>query len=169
VRNLSQVLARTPNGEAVAALGERLGLLTTGITKGTKQRREFVGDISQLAPARLSAEQSYWAGEFGRVVELVGLLQGQEKYLALKSKAAKSTARSRIRRDAESLGNKMTATALSDEAEDDPAVRDVEEQMALISVLLSSAMAAKEATTMYLSSISREISFRCAQIEARIY
>jgi len=39
----------------------------------------------------------------------------------------------------------------------------------VVSVLLATAGAAKEATTMYLSTLSREISFRCAQMEARIY
>jgi len=169
VKSLSQVLSRTPNGEAVATLAERLGLLTKGSVKASSARRGFVADIARLSPAQLSNEQSFWAGEFGRIVELIGLLQGQEKQLALRGKAARSSARSRIRRDAEAEGAKITATSVNDDAEDDPAVRDVEEQSTVVTVLLSSALAAKEATAMYLSVISREISFRCSQMDARIY
>ena len=169
VTTLPQVLARTPNGESVAQLAEKLGLLTKGRWRGNSERRAFVTDISKLSPAKLSDEQSYWAGEYGRIVELLGLLQGQEKTLTLKSKSARSAARSRIRRDAEAAGNKVTATSVNDEADDDPAVVDIEEQMSVVSVLLATAGAAKEATTMYLSTLSREISFRCAQMEARIY
>jgi len=169
VKNLGQVLSRTPNGEAVAELAERLGLLTSGATKASSARRGFISEIAKLSPAQLSNEQSFWAAEFGRIVELIGLLQGQEKYLALKAKAARSTARSRIRRDAEAKELKVTATSVNDEAEDDPDVRDTDEQSTIVTILLASALAAKEATTMYLQVISREISFRCSQIDAKIY
>lgn len=173
VRNAGEVLARTPNGREVAELAEKLGLLTQNALAGTSARRGFKDQVSRLAPAQLSDEQSHWAGEFGRIVELIGLLQGQEKYLALRAKSARAQARSRARRNHEAENPeakvKLTATQLGDLAEEDPAVRDIEEQAALLTILLASANAAKEATVMYLQVLSREISFRCAQMEARVY
>lgn len=169
VTSLQQLLARTPCGESVAQLADRLGLLTADSLKGASTRRPFKSDISTLNPARLSDEQSYWAGEFGRIVELIGLLQGQEKYLTLRAKSARATARSRIRRDAEAAERKVAAGQVTDEAEDDPIVRDVDEQAVNLAVVLASVLAAKEATALYLSTLSREISFRCAQMDAKIY
>ena len=169
VTTLPKLLARTPSGEAVAQLAERLGLLTENSLCASSARRPFVNDISTLVPARLSAEQSHWAGEFGRIVELIGLLQSQEKFLALRIKGAKASARSRVRRDAETTERKVTAGQVTDEADEDPNVREVEEQSMLVAEMLAVAMASKEATTLYLSVISREISFRCAQMDAKIY
>lgn len=187
LKNLSAVLARTPNGAEVSALAERLGLLTAGSLGRVRERRRFIVNVSELDAAALSNEQAYWAGEFGRIVELVGLLQGQEKYLALRAKQVRSQARGRVRRlnenvEVEEGGDettatkksgakvvKMTATQVNDLAENDPAVMDVENQSSLVVVLAASALAAKEATAMYLSTLSREISFRCSQMDNKLW
>jgi hypothetical protein len=167
VKSLSQVLERTPNGADVAKLADRLGLLSK--QEGESDRSAFKHKVSELSPPQLSDEQGYWAGEFGRIVELIGLLQGQEKYLALKSKEARARERSRLRREAEDASVKKTAGQINDETEDAVSVRDVDEASIALVVLLSSATAAKEAVSMYLTTLSREISFRCSQMDARIY
>lgn len=169
VRSLGQVLERTPNGADVLALAERLGLVTAGAHAGGLSRRAFKAQVSQLSPPQLSDEQSYWTSEFGRIVELIGVLQGQEKFLALKAKSARAKARSRVRARAAAAGDKLTAAQVNDQAEEDPAVADVDDQAVIVQLVLASALAAKEATAMYLQALSREITFRCSQMEARIY
>jgi len=166
VQNLSQVLERTPCGVDMERLAKSLGLVGTG---NTGARRGFVTDVSTMSPPKLSSEQSYWASEFGRVVEMIGLLQGQEKLLGLQAKAVRARERSRIRREQEQAGEKSTAGAISDMAEEAAGVIELEERIALLSVVMSSAMASKEAITVYLTALSREISFRSAQMAAGIY
>jgi hypothetical protein len=174
VRSLPQVLERTPNGTAVAELAGRLGLVGRSLS-GSVDRKAFITNVAELSAPQLSNEQSYWTSEFGRIVELIGLLQGQEKYLVLQGKSVRASARARVRREIAAeegdSGKKAKATVgeVNDRAEEDPAVRDLEEKAALVQILLATASAAKEATAMYLQSLSREISFRCAQMDAKIY
>lgn len=169
LRSAHQVLERTPTGEEVATLAERIGLMTEGVHRVSATRRKFHTNISKLTAPQLSDEQSYWVSEYGRIAELIGVLQGQEKYLALKSKSARAQARARVRRNAEeSEGTKLTSTQITDAAEEDPVVRELDEKSAVVTLLLASASAAKDATTMYLQTLSREITFRCAQMDSRL-
>lgn len=169
LRSVHQVLGRTPMGAVIGELAERIGLMTAEIHKVSVTRRKFKENISKLSPPQLSDEQSYWASEYGRIVELIGVLQGQEKLLSLQSKSVRASARARVRRNGEQEGSKMTSTQISDAAEEDPAVKDIDERSSVVAILLASASAAKEATTMYLQTLSREITFRCAQMDSRLH
>lgn len=170
LRSVHQVLERTPLGEGIAELAERIGLVTEQIHRSSVVRKKFQVNVSKLSAPQLSDEQSYWASEYGRIVELLGILQGQEKYLSLKSKSARAAARARLRRNVEEEPSaKTTSAQINDAAEEDPVVRELDERTAIVSILLSSATAAKEATTMYLQTLSREITFRCAQMDARLH
>lgn len=170
LRSVHQVLERTPLGEGIAELAERIGLVTEQIHRSSVVRKKFQANVSKLSAPQLSDEQSYWASEYGRIVELLGILQGQEKYLGLKSKAARAAARARLRRNAEEEpAAKTTSAQINDAAEEDPVVRELDERAAIVGILLASATAAKEATTMYLQTLSREITFRCAQMDSRLH
>ena len=170
LRSVHQVLERTPLGEGVAELAERIGLVTEQVHRTSIARRKFHSNVSKLSAPQLSDEQSYWASEYGRIVELTGILQGQEKYLALKSKSARASARARLRRNSEEAqAAKMTSSQIADAAEEDPVVRELDERAAIVSILLASAIAAKDATTIYLQTLSREITFRCAQMDSRLH
>ena len=170
LRSVHQVLERTPLGEGIAELAERIGLVTEQIHRSSVVRKKFQTNVSKLSAPQLSDEQSYWASEYGRIVELLGILQGQEKYLGLKSKAARAAARARLRRNAEEEpAAKTTSAQINDAAEEDPVVRELDERAAIVNILLASATAAKEATTMYLQTLSREITFRCAQMDSRLH
>jgi len=170
LRSVHQVLERTPLGEGIAELAERIGLVTEQIHRSSVVRKKFQANVSKLSAPQLSDEQSYWASEYGRIVELLGILQGQEKYLGLKSKAARAAARARLRRNAEEEpAAKTTSAQINDAAEEDPVVRELDERAAIVSILLASATAAKEATTIYLQTLSREITFRCAQMDSRLH
>jgi hypothetical protein len=202
VRNANEFLAKTPNGSEVAGLAVRLGLLNSEALRTQSERKPFVSNVSKLSAAQLSDTQSYWAGEFGRIVELIGVLSGQEQYLVLGARTARAQARARIARaaaDAEAAAVKaaeaeaqaadeeaettgkpraktkpvklksLTSTQIADEAESDPAVLDADVRLTLVRLMLETAKAAERATTTYLTTLSREISFRCTQMDARLY
>ncbi len=166
LQNVEQVLGRTPFGSEILRLAVRLGLIGS---PDVVKRRPFNTNISRLDPPKLSDEQSWWTSEFGRYADLHGLLIGQQKILSLDSKKTLAAARSRLRKKAQENGTKMTATEVNDLAEDDPAVRDADERAVVVEMLLALTSTAKEVTGQYLNTISREISFRSAQIQARIY
>lgn len=168
LHNAAEVLERTPSGTDLARVAARLGLINADSLRMQTQRRAFVAEIAALSPAQLSDEQSYWASEFGRITELAGILRGQNELLAVEAKAARARARARVRRAADS-GARLSVAQVDDEAASDPTVRDVEERRALVSQLLAAADAAREATGIYLQAISREITFRTAQMNARVY
>ena len=89
--------------------------------------------------------------------------------MLFRSKEVRARERARLRRDAAEHEEKNTATQINDKAEEAVTVRDADDAGALVAVLIASASASKEAVAMYLTAISREISFRCAQMDARIY
>lgn len=170
VRTLDQALGRTRNGTDAVKLADRLGLWTSQVHSRANSRPEFPSRISELTPPQLSDLFSTWTAEYGRILELCGVLAGQESLLKLQLKSAQASARARIRRNAtEGEKTKLTSTALSDAADEDPAVVDIAEQQALLIVLTAHAGAAREATQQFLTTISREIAFRDAQLKARVY
>lgn len=167
---VAQILSRTPTGTDVLGIAQRIGLVSPGINSQVS-RPEFQRNIKDLTPAGLSDLQGLWTHEFGRICDLHGLLSGQRDYLNLKLKAERARARGRIRRDLAAREDKAKVTAgeLNDLAEEDATVTELNEQLAVVELLMASTAAAKEATDRYLQSISREITFRCTQMEARIY
>lgn len=169
VKNLEQALARTKNGVAAVELAKRMGIWTDSAHSAPRVRPQFPGQISSLTLPQLSDLYAEWTGEFGRIVELCGVLDGQESLLKIQTKTAQSAARARILRALPENTKTPSAQALTDMTEDDPTVRDLFEQSGLLAVLKAHAGAAKEATAQYLTTISREISFRQAQLQARIY
>ena len=117
----------------------------------------------------ISAASSYWISEVARVGELVGMLEGQKIMLTLSLKQVGAVARSRIREewnipDSEGKVVKYTNGQVQDEAESDEKVADHELRLALLEQVQASAKAYKEACTAVTTGISREISFRQAQM-----
>ena len=168
INNLPQLLERTPTGTAVYQLIERLGLVTP--TSHTP-RRPFKSKISDLTTTQLSDEYGYWNGEYGRIVDIIGVLNGQEKELVNEGKRIRAQERGRIRRTAEQADPpvKKTATQINDEAEESSAVRDHEEEFRVVLLLQASLSANKEAVSTYITAYSREMSYRSSQMDARIY
>lgn len=199
VRNARELISRTPNGTQVLEVAVALGLVNSAMVNTPAERKSLKPNVSALSPAALSNEQSYWASEFGRIVELSGVLVGQEQYLSLQAKSARARARARLLREAVEASNtaaqaeadqldaaiaadpdafkktkvvkakSITATQIADIAESDAAVLDADETLSLVKLMLEVAKASEKATAMYLQVLSREISFRTAQMEARIY
>jgi hypothetical protein len=169
ISSMNQVLKRTPNGEALGKLSERLGLITGGVLQSSVARKAFVHNISALDEAALSDAQSYWGAEQGRVISIIGLLQAEEKVLAMQAKEARSRIKNSIRAEARAQQAKFTETEVKDRAEEHVEILDIEERSQIVEVMLAVALASKEATTGYLTVISREISFRCARMAAGIY
>lgn len=187
IRNLPEALERTPEGRRMMQLADRLGLWTNGVHMVRQETVPFVRDFPE-SPAELSKLYATWSSEAGRVIELVGLLTGQKERLQLQAKAARSRARARLRREAIAAAERAvadsgddgltrtkaaalklpTSTQINDEAEEAPEVIEIEEAMSFIYMLLASAAAYKEAVLLYLNTISREMSYRQAQLHARV-
>ena len=105
----------------------------------------------------------------GRVAELVGLLVGLEATTKMRSRAARASARSKVRREWSKDDKAPTKTELDDRAEEDPVVIGLDEQLGVVQQLLAQASAVREADQLYKEAVSREISYRSAQMQARLY
>jgi hypothetical protein len=167
IDTLDKALTKVPTGNDSLKLAEKLGFWTSAIHNAEVKKPTFPKKISELTPSQLSDLYSEWTGEFGRIIELCGLIDSQLGVVKLQIKSAQTSARVAIRKASPEA--KHTSTSLSDEADEDARVLALNEQFALLSMLDSYAKASKEATQQYLTSISREISFRDAQLKARIY
>lgn len=190
LRDLPAVLGRTAEGRDMLELAERLGLWSTDLHK-TRERPVFPSEFPET-PKELSDLWAQWTQEANRITQLVGLLHGQEKYMTLKAKASRASARSRIRAEVVKAAEKITrevdgtqgmsatarktaidrvkktATQINDEAEEATEVREADEGLLFVQMLIASANAAKEVVLMNINSISREISYRGDQMRARI-
>lgn len=170
LKSLQQALERTPTGAAAVLLARRMGIWTASAHNAPDERAPFHKDLSTLEHSQLSRLLGTWTAEYGRIIELNGVLIGQDQALKIELKSAQAAARSRVRRDREAKELKpLSVSDLKDTADEDPAVVDLYERATLLVILLASAGAAKEATAQYLASISREIAFRDVQMKARIY
>lgn len=169
VKSLNQALARTKNGVAAVELANRLGLWTESVHQKKNVRPEFPVALSELTPPQLTDLYSSWTAEYGRLIELCGAIKGQESLLGIQLRSATAAAKARLRRNVAEGEKVPTGKAVDDMAEEDPAVLDLVEQTGLLAVLSAHANAAREATQQFLSTISREITFRDAQMKARIY
>lgn len=147
----------------------RLGLWTSDAHKGADVRDRFPQQFSNLGPAELSDLSAKVVSDAGRVAELVGLLNGLETRLKMRSRAARAAARSKVRREWPEGEKSPTKTELDDRSEEDPAVVELDEQISLLQLLLAQAQAVKEANQMYKEAVSREITYRSAQMQSRMY
>jgi hypothetical protein len=166
---LRTALERLPNGIEAVRLMTRLGLWSADAHRNPGERRQFPSKFSSLGPEELSDLSARIVSDAGRVLELCGLLLGIEAQLKMKGRAARAAARGRIRREWPEEAKAPTKTELDDLAEEDPAVVAVEEQMALLALLLAQAIALREAYQLYKEGVSREITYRGAQMQARVF
>lgn len=168
LKSLRTTLARMPGGTEAVRLMARLGLWTTTLHDQPGERKAFPQRFSTLGPGELSDLAARVASDAGRVLELVGILTGLDAQLRIKSKSARATARSRIRRNWPEGTKAPTRGELDDLAEEDTDVRDVDRQQALLAMLLAQAKAVAEANTLYKESVSREITMRTSMMHSRI-
>lgn len=171
LKSVGQLLERLPNGSSSVELYKRLGLWTTRAHEVTIERIPFPNNLADLDERGLTRLYGSWTAEYGRIVELCGVLTGQDQVLKIRIKSATAKAKVRIRneREAEEGLKPLSASDLKDAAEEDTHVLELNETACLLVMAQASANAAKHATEQYLSTISREISFRDGQMKARIY
>ena len=186
VKNTAEALTHTPTGAAVAEASVALGLVSRETLANPHDRRPMVQNLSSLTAQQLSDENGYWVYESARVSEQLGLLSGQEQVLKLRADRARAKARSRVRRDAEAAiaaaaaafeagtGPKPTLkmpseARIADEAETDPGVIDADEHLETTQALMKMAKVAEKVIDRYLTVLSREITLRTSQMDARIY
>lgn len=169
IAGLRAALARLPGGvEAVRLMG-RLGLWTTAAHNNPGERQPFPTRYSNLGPDELSDLAARVTSEGGRLLELVGILNGLDTQLKIRGRAARAAARGRVRRAWPADKKPPTKSELDDLAEEDPAVVQSDEHVALLAVLLSQAKAVAEANMLYKEGISREITYRTSQMQARLH
>lgn len=169
VSSLRQALERIPGGENAVRSFAKLGLWTTEAHRATDPRKKFPQQFSTLGPSELSDLSASIVSDAGRVAELVGLLVGLEATTKMRSRAARASARSKVRREWSKDDKAPTKTELDDRAEEDPVVIGLDEQLGVVQQLLAQASAVREADQLYKEAVSREISYRSAQMQARLY
>jgi hypothetical protein len=169
VSALRQALERIPEGADVVRMFAKLGLWTSEAHKVVTARKAFPSEFSKLGPEELSDLSARVASDGGRIMELVGLLSGLEVRLSLRLKAARATARSKARRALPEDHKAPTKSELDDQAEEDPTVIELVEQMGLLQMMLAQATAMKDASQLYKEAVSREITYRGDQMKSRMY
>lgn len=150
---------------ALIGVAGRLGAWSPALHTDTV-RRPMRHLLSELGPDELSCELGWWSSEYGRLCEVSGVLTAQSERLRLQARTARSQARNRIR---DASAKTLSATAVNDQAEDDPGVLEADRRLCDTDALRHAVEAARDATDRYLSSLSREIAFRDAQMRARLY
>lgn len=177
IKSLDGMLSRLPQGRQAVALGEKLGIWTPEAHGAQRPARQpFPSNFSDLTDDRLSDQSAHWLSEVFRVTELVGVLEGQKALLQLESKAVRAAVRSEKRRTHDEARKASddpklkapTITQLNDEVEDDQRVQDVDAKIGLLSVVSAQAQAYKEGCQVAVNGISREITFRAAQMTAAL-
>ncbi|MFM7088877.1 MAG: hypothetical protein ACKOW9_05110 [Candidatus Paceibacterota bacterium] len=168
ISSFSDVLKKSDLDPIFVDLASRFGLWTESVHNNPTRRPVFPRSLSNLTPGQLTDLYSAWTYEYGRIVELCGAIDGQEGLLKVKIKSAQASCRSRLRRENATV-IKLTQSVLNDLADEDPSVIELTEKQSFLIVLSAQAKAAKEATEQYLTTLSREIAFRDAQMKARIY
>lgn len=180
ISTLTNLLERLPQGTEAKRLAQRLAVFTTQAHENlAANRATFPKVLSELTDGGLSDVYAYWSSELVRIYELFGLLDGQRKYLELQAKKERASARGRIRKAGEDAvaaareagdpkPDKKTAAEINDRAEEDAEVLQVVEVLAMLDMVMSSVSGYREACLAATTSLSREISFRQAQFQARL-
>lgn len=166
-RSLEAALSRLPGAAGALSLAQRSGLWTVAAHRSPGPRQPFPATLADLDPAGLSDLYARWTAEYGRIAELAGALKGQRVVVAARTRSVRASARAAVR-SRQDDGKRLSAAAVSDAAEDRPEVVAADAQAALVELLAAQVDAAREATSQYLATISREIAFREAQYRARI-
>ena len=167
IRSVRDSVARLPSGTELLQLATRLGLWTEEAHTNPPARKLFPGQFSTLGADQLSDLYAAWVSDAGRLAELCSVLAGHRDRLSLQLKAERSRARSRVRLAHPEA--KHTAASLDDAIAADQTIRDLEDAFELVTMLLAAAEGAKEATGVYLTGISREITYRTEQMRSRMY
>lgn len=181
ISNLTGLLRRLPLGEETRALLQRIAAWNTrGHEDAVARVKRFDAKFSELTDDQLSDEFAHWTSELMRLHELCGLFDGQRKLLELQSKRARAAARSTIRATHEARMSeeaakekgeklsKLTAAEVNDRAEDDPEVTKADGDLVMIDVVVAGVHAYRESCATAVQGLSREISFRQAQFNARV-
>lgn len=169
ITTLKAALSRVPNGAEAVRLMQRLGLWTTAAHAEPGERKPFPKNISKLGPDEISDLQSLVVSDAGRVYELIGILNGLDAQLKIRGKQVRAAARSRVRADWPEGTKAPTKSEVDDLAEEDPAVIEHEEQVSVLALLMAHVNATRESMVMYKEAVSREITWRGTQMQARLY
>lgn len=174
-RTTNELIKQLPGDSiAFASTLKKLGLWSSRVHDSVDERRPFQRNIASVAPDTLADEQAYWTSEAGRISELHGFLMGQKVKSDLELRVATAKARSQVRQqnatktDANGKAIKLTTGEVNDLAEAQQVLIDAREATVLVESTLAAVAATKEATLLYLNTISREITRRGDLLRARM-
>lgn len=174
-RTTNELIKQMPAGSVpFATMLKKLGLWSERSHNAIDERRSFIRNLAEIGPDQLADEHAYWTSEAGRISELHGFLVAQKVRTDFDTKIAQAQARTQVRKnnasktDAAGKPVKMTAAEINDEAEMLQVLRDARERAILVESTLASMAATKEATLLYLNTISREITRRGDLLKARV-
>lgn len=179
INTLTNLIERLPQGANAQRLAQRLAVWTTQAHQNTSSNRKtFPQTLSELTEGDLSDVYAYWNSELIRIHELHGLLEGQRKFLDLLVRKERASARGRVRRKQDEENKqavedgqkpvKLTASEVNDRAEEDQELLQYVEVLAMIDMVMASVLGYREACVTATTGLSREISFRQAQFQARL-
>ena len=169
VTALREALERLPEGTEIVRMFAKLGLWSSELHRAAGDRKAFPSEFSKLGAPELSDLTARVVSDAGRVVELVGLLNGLDARMKIRLRASRAASRSKQRRDWPADQKSPTKQELDDLADEDPTVVALEEQSGLLLLLLAQSSAVRDANQLYREALSREVSYRSAQLQARIY
>lgn len=174
-RTTNELIKQLPEGSTpFATMLRKLGLWTSVAHNTVDERRPFQKNLASIGPDSLADEHAYWTSEAGRVSELHGFLMAQKVRTDLEVRIATSKARAQVRQnhvgkvDASGKAVKLTTTEVNDLAEAQQVLADARENAVLVESTLAAVAATKEATLLYLNTLSREITRRGDLMKARL-
>lgn len=174
-RTTNELIKQLPDGAVpFSSMLKKLGLWTAVAHNAIDERREFVKNLASVPPDALADENAYWTSEAGRLSELHGFLMAQKVRTDFDVKIATAQARAQVRKnnvgktDAAGKLIKLTSTEVNDLAEGQTVLSDARERAVLVESTLAAVAATKEATLLYLNTLSREITRRGDLTKARL-
>jgi hypothetical protein len=160
IRSATELMRRV-GGDDILALLSRLGFWVGGDNPLDGTRRRFPTDVSKLSSDKLGDENAYWQSELSRVIAIQGALHSQRMVSQLELKRVRNSAAARLLADAKAKGERPpTRDQLSIAIDERPEVREPEEKVLILDVVMSSLGAVKEAYEGYCRVLSREVTRR---------
>lgn len=166
-RSVGDVLKRVGSEELLTFM-RRMGFWTSDLEVGQSRRtaappKKFTGvpDVAQMGRETLGDQLAYWASEFGRACEVLGVLEGELKAAKLRLKRAEArAARDAYKRLKEEEARRPTKTEVDLDVALDPEVQTEEDKVVLLTQAITAIAGFKEAAGAYRDAISREITRR---------
>lgn len=169
VDSLQSAFRRIPDGPAILRLASRLGLITD---PNEVPASKFPTQYSSLTDPQLSDASARVIARAAALSEMTGMLGAVQMRMKARSKSIRAAARMRARAqwalDHPESRKAPTVSELADMVEADQQVIDLDNQAALVDMLAGMLSGAKDAHLLLKEGLSREVTLRSAQLNAKV-